>query len=116
MTTILDAASVIEKLNAAGQHELAAETAVEALKASGTSPPSGGTTSASGTPIDPRDQTAAERGFLGWAELSRLSQAEIAKVREEAPELDAESFRQLQATRAWDSSKTPVHWSDGTAA
>jgi hypothetical protein len=37
-------------------------------------------------------------------------------VRQEAPELDAESFRQLQATRAWDSSKTPVHWSDGTAA
>jgi hypothetical protein len=115
MTTTLDAAGVIEKLNAAGQHELAAEIAVEALKASGTSPPSGGTTFALGTSTDPRDQTAAERGF-SWAELSRLSQAEIAKVREEAPELDAESFRQLPATRASDSSNTPVHWSDGTAA
>jgi DNA-binding XRE family transcriptional regulator len=83
---------------------------------SGTSAPSGGTTSASGTPTDPRDQTAAERGYLSWAELSRLSQAEIAKVRQEAPELYAEGFRQLQATRACDSSQTPVHWSDGTAA
>jgi hypothetical protein len=56
----LDGASVIEKLTAVRQHELAGETAVEALKASGTSPPSGGTTSAPGTPTDPRDQTAPD--------------------------------------------------------
>jgi hypothetical protein len=54
VTTTRDAASVIEKLTAVRQHELAGETAVEALKASGTSPPS------RGTPTDPRDQTAPD--------------------------------------------------------
>ena len=58
MNTTRDAASVIEKLTAVRQHELADETTVEALEASGTSPPSGATTSAAGTPTDPRDQTA----------------------------------------------------------
>jgi hypothetical protein len=60
VTTARDAASVIEKLIAVRQHELAGETTVEALKASGSSPPSGGTTSAPGTPTDPRDQTAPD--------------------------------------------------------
>ena len=60
MTTTRDAASDIEKLTADRQHELAGGTAVEALKASGLSPPFGGTTSAPGTPTDPRDQIAPD--------------------------------------------------------
>jgi hypothetical protein len=51
----------------ARQYELAGETTVEALKASGTSPPSGATTSAPGTPTDPRDQTAPATEPLGDA-------------------------------------------------
>jgi hypothetical protein len=39
MTMTRDAANVIEKLNVVRQHELADETTVEALKASGTSTP-----------------------------------------------------------------------------
>jgi hypothetical protein len=70
MTTTRDAPSVIEKLTGVRQHELAGEPTVEALEASGTSPPCGGATSASGTPTDPRDQTAPDPRIAHHARLN----------------------------------------------
>lgn len=72
MTTTRDAASVIEKLTGVRQHELAGESTVGALEASGTSPPFGGATSASGTPTDPRDQTAPDLRIVRPPAVERL--------------------------------------------
>ncbi len=117
MSTI-DAVTVIERLNAAGQHQLASEIAVEALRNSGASRPANGTPSApaAGPAQDPRDQTALERGYLSWHELSQLDVEAVTRLRLEAPKIYAESLRQLAATRAWDQkTRGPAQWSAGDA-
>ena len=66
MTTARDAASVIEKPKAVRQHELAGETTVEALKASGTSPPNP-TRLLDPEPAGPPRRQAGRRSAAGGA-------------------------------------------------
>ena len=121
MTTI-DAASVIEKLNAAGQHQLAAEVAIEALRNDETRSrvreftSGNGSTPAAGPQKDPRDQTALERGYLSWSELARLDLPSVTRLRQEAPEMYRASLEHLAETRRWTDKPTNVQWSTGDAA
>ena len=79
----IDAASVVKRLTEAGQHELAAQVAYEALK--GTPTPSGG------APGDVNGQ----RDYLRLAELRSLTMEQVETLRTEHPEVYLRSLERL---------------------